>query len=45
MIAPHGLLHSQINLHGTILVTFGSPSIVAHNLLRPSRVILLIVSS
>ena len=31
MIAPHGLLHSHINLWGATLVTFGPLSIVAHN--------------
>ena len=32
MIAPHGLLHSHINLWGATLVTFGPLSIVAHNI-------------
>jgi hypothetical protein len=30
MIAPHGLLHSHINLRGATLVTFGPLWIVAH---------------
>ena len=30
IVAPQGLLHSQISLQGTILVTFGPLSIVAH---------------
>jgi len=30
MIAPHGLLHSRINLRGATLVTFGPLWIVAH---------------
>ena len=33
MIAPHGLLHSHINLWGATLVTFGPLSIVAHTCL------------
>jgi hypothetical protein len=31
MIAPHGLLHSHINLRGATLVTFGPLWIVAHS--------------
>jgi hypothetical protein len=33
MIAPHGLLHSRINLRGATLVTFGPLWIVAHTYL------------
>ena len=32
MIAPHGLLHSHINLWGATLVTFGPLWIVAHSI-------------
>lgn len=32
MIAPHGLLHSHINLRGATLVTFGPLWIVAHTI-------------
>ena len=38
MIAPHGLLHSHINLWGATLVTFGPLSIVAHNSLQADDV-------
>jgi len=34
MIAPHGLLHSHINLRGATLVTFGPLWIVAHKIYR-----------
>lgn len=34
MIAPHGLLHSHINLRGATLVTFGPLWIVAHTCQR-----------
>jgi hypothetical protein len=38
MIAPHGLLHSHINLRGATFVTFGPLWIVAHNLLGPLEI-------